>query len=204
MTVRVKICGLTTASTVEAAAFADWIGFNFIPASPRVVTPVHAAALSAGGAPGPGRVGLFADPSDDEIAAVLAEMNLAAIQLYASAARAEDIRGRFAIPVWRAVGVSSVHDLPHAPSDAYVLDAAPPPCSATQGGNAITFDWSVLQGWSAPAPWLLAGGLTPDNVAAAIAISGACAVDVSSGVETRRGVKDPALIAAFLDAAHAV
>ena len=82
--------------------------------------------------------------------------------------------------------------------DGLLLDAKAPPGAVLPGGNARVFDWSILQGWTAPAPWLLAGGLTPDNVAKAIRISGATAVDVASGVERGRGMKDAALIQAFV------
>ena len=110
------------------------------------------------------------------------------------------MQARFAIPAWEAVGVSSAADLPLAASgvDGLLLDAKAPSGSVLPGGNARTFDWSVMQGWTAPIPWLLAGGLTPGNVRDAVRISGAPAVDVSSGVERSRGVKDPELIRAFI------
>ena len=88
-------------------------------------------------------------------------------------------------------------------ADRLLLEAKPPPEATRPGGNAVSFDWSLLKGWQAPAPWILAGGLTPDNVAEAIRVSGAPAVDVSSGVESERGRKDPALIRAFIAAARA-
>ena len=114
------------------------------------------------------------------------------------------LRSRFGVPVWHAIGVATRADLPgDAPGvDALLLDAKPPADAVLPGGNAHAFDWPLLQGWAAPAPWLLAGGLTPLNVADAIRLSGAAAVDVSSGVERERGVKDEALIRQFVQAAR--
>jgi phosphoribosylanthranilate isomerase len=187
------------------AAGVDWLGFVFFPASPRAVTPEQAAALSARHPGGPRRVGLFVDPTDAEIAATLAAVPLDVLQIHAQAARAAAIRERFGLPVWRAIGVATHADLPIAPEpvDALLIDAKPPAGATRPGGNAAVFDWSLLAGWRAPLPWLLAGGLTPDNVAAAIRATGAAAVDVSSGVESAPGVKNPALIAGFARAARA-
>lgn len=201
---RVKICGIADATGREAAraAAADWIGFLFFPRSPRVVTPARAAALAGEG--GPARVGLFVDPTDAEVAAALAALRLDALQLYAPAERVAAIRARFGVPVWHALGVGSARELPETTeADALVVEAKPPPGADRPGGNAARLDWSILAGWRAPAPWLLAGGLTPDNVRVAIAQSGATAVDVSSGVESAPGVKDPALVHAFVTAARA-
>jgi phosphoribosylanthranilate isomerase len=103
------------------------------------------------------------------------------------------------------VGIDQPGDLPRDAlgADVLLLEAKPPPEASRPGGNAVSFDWSLLRGWQAPVPWILAGGLTPDNVVSAIHASGATAVDVSSGVERRRGVKDPALIRAFIANAKA-
>ena len=203
---QVKICGITTPEGMAAAESADWVGFVFVPASPRVVSPGIAAALSRDGPPGPGRVGLFVDPSEADVAAVLDVLPLSALQLYAAPGRVRALRRRFGLAVWRAVGVNNVSELPGRDderSDRLVLDAPPPSNAAVPGGNARPFDWTLLQGWTAPGPWLLAGGLTPDNVHEAVRQSGAAAVDVSSGVEHRRGVKDPARVRAFIQAARA-
>lgn len=185
-----------------AEAGAEWVGFNFFPPSPRAVRPEQAATLARRHPDGPRPVGLFVDPTDDEVAAVLDRVALAAIQLHAPAERARAIGARFGIPVWHAVGVTDASDLPHAAPGLHrlLLDHKAPPGAALPGGNATPFDWSVLRGWSAPAPWMLAGGLTPATVGAAIRVSGALAVDVSSGVEQERGVKDAALIHAFVAA----
>jgi phosphoribosylanthranilate isomerase len=198
----VKICGLTEPAGFDAAfaGAADWIGFIFFPPSPRHVTADQAAALSSRSAGGPRRVGVFVEPDDQYIADVLTRIKLDVLQLYVSAERAATVRMRFDRPVWRGVGVGVAADLPTADEaiDGFVIDAKPSADSTRPGGNARSFDWGVLAGWSAKLPWLLGGGLTPGNVAAAIAISGAPGVDVSSGVERAPGVKDPALIGQFM------
>lgn len=202
--IRVKICGITTAEGLASAATADWIGFNFFPASPRYITPRQAHAL-VDATRTPPLVGLFVDPTDDEIAATLAEIRLDILQLYTDPARRAAIRARFGLPVWHPIGVSQKSDLPDdgTGADGFLIESKPPPGATRPGGNATAIDWSLLAGWPAPRPWLLAGGLTPDNVAAAIHASGATAVDVSSGVERTRGVKDPDLVRAFIAAARA-
>ena len=198
---RVKICGLTTEAAVEAAvaAGADWIGFVFFPASPRFVAPARAAALSASMPNGPPRVGLFVAPTEAAIAEVLASVRLDVLQVNGAADPAA-LRARFGIQVWRAIGVSAAADLPTemGGADALLLDAKPPKGATRPGGTATAFDWAILRDWRAPGPWLLAGGLTVQNVAEALRVTGAPAVDVSSGVESAPGVKDPALIRAFV------
>jgi phosphoribosylanthranilate isomerase len=199
--VRIKICGINDPDAFDTAvaAGADYVGFVFFPPSPRYVTPDRAADLSARHPGGPLRVGLFVDPTAEAIAAVLDTMRLDVMQLYGRLDFA-GLRARFGLPVWRAVGVDTAADLPSdaGGADALVLEAKPPAAATRPGGNATRFDWSLLRGWSAPAPWILAGGLTPDNVADAIRSTGATTVDVSSGVERARGVKDPALIRRFI------
>ena len=203
---QVKICGINTASAFDAVveAGADSLGFVFFPPSPRAVTPAQAAALSARHTGGPLRVGLFVRPDDATIAAALSAIPLAILQLHdVDIARAQDIRRKFGLPIWRAVGISTAHDLPaEAGADMLLLDAKPPKDATRPGGNAASFDWTVLANWHSPCPWMLAGGLTPDNVAEAIRLTGATAVDVSSGVESAPGVKDPARIRAFIVAAR--
>lgn len=198
---RVKICGVKDVAALDAAvqAGADWIGLVFFPPSPRYVTPGQAAALIQRAPAGPPRVGLFVDPTAEQIAAVLDVVRLDVLQLY-GAVDAPALRARFGLTVWRAVGIDTPSDLPAdaGGADMLVLEAKPPPQATRPGGNAASFDWSLLRGWQAPAPWILAGGLTPGNVAEAIRATGATAVDVSSGVERARGVKDPALIRAFI------
>ncbi|HEX4261267.1 MAG TPA: phosphoribosylanthranilate isomerase [Acetobacteraceae bacterium] len=207
MPARVKICGVNSAAAIDAAASAgaDWVGFVFFPASPRHVTPEAAAALAARHPLGPLRVGLFVDPDEDAVTAALAALRLDALQLYAPPERAAALRLRFGLPVWRAVPVASASDLPPMASgaDVLLLEASPPPDASRPGGNARRLDWTLPRFWAAPCPWVLAGGLDPENVAGAIRASGASAVDVSSGVERAPGEKDPALIAAFVAAARA-
>jgi phosphoribosylanthranilate isomerase len=204
--VRVKICGINDPAAFDAAvqAGADWIGFVFFPPSPRAVTPRTAAALSARLAGGPSRVGLFVNPREAEIAAALDAVPLDALQIY-GAVPVREIRARFGLPVWRPVGIAGAADLPRDANsaDALLLEAEAPPDATRPGGNARSFDWSLLRDWQPPGPWLLAGGLTPTNVRDAIRLSGAAAVDVSSGVETEPGRKDPALIRAFVSAVRA-
>jgi phosphoribosylanthranilate isomerase len=199
--VRVKICGLNSEAAFDAAvqAGADWVGFVFFPPSPRYVSPARAAALSARIQGGPARVGLFVQPTEAAIAEVLASVRLDVIQVYGAVDPAA-LRRRFGVQVWRAVGVSTAADLPRemGGADALLLDARPPPNATRPGGNALPFDWAIMRGWTAPGPWLLAGGLTVENVAEAVRIAQAPAVDVSSGVESAPGVKDPALIRAFV------
>ena len=203
--VQVKICGLNAEAAFDAAvdAGADWVGFVFFPPSPRFVTPDRAAALSARRPGGPPRVGLFVDPTEAAIADVLAKVQLDVLQVYGGVDPAA-LRARFGRKVWRAVGVSSEADLPRdlGGANALLLDAKPPKAATRPGGNASPFDWGIMRAWIAPGPWLLAGGLTVANVAEAIRVTRAPAVDVSSGVESAPGVKDPALIRAFIEQAR--
>ncbi len=199
--VRVKICGINDPEAIDAAvdAGADWIGFNFFPPSPRYVTPEQARDLAARHEEGPLKVGLFVQPTVAMIAEALASISLDILQLYG----AEDLpafRARFGLPIWRPVGVSVTTDLPEAmgDADALLVESKPPPDATRPGGNAVSFEWTLTKTWRAPGPWLLAGGLDPANIADAIRLSGATAVDVSSGVERSKGVKDPALIHAFI------
>lgn len=200
----VKICGINAADAFDAAVAADYLGFVFYPASPRYVLAETAAALSTRAAGGPKRVGLFVEPTRSDIAAVLRHVALDALQIYGSTDHLADIRSAFGLPIWQAVGVRAADDLPRyaGPADRLVIEAKPPEGATRPGGNAITFDWSILRNWHAPVPWFLAGGLDPSNVGSAIRQTGATAVDVSSGVERAKGVKDPALIRAFIAAAR--
>nr|WP_294523950.1 phosphoribosylanthranilate isomerase [uncultured Rhodopila sp.] len=203
--IRVKICGINGPAGFEAAVEngADWVGFVFFPPSPRFVTATTAASLSARLAGGPPRVGLFVEPTVAAIADVLDHLKLDVLQIYGAVEALPAIRERFGLPIWRAVGVSARADLPDdaGGADGLVIEAKPPAGADRPGGNAACFDWSILQGWKGSAPWLLAGGLTVDNVAVAVRQTGASAVDVSSGVERTKGVKDPELIRRFISAA---
>jgi len=203
---KVKICGINDTLGFDAAvhAGADWIGFVFFARSPRYISPQTAASLSDRTPGGPLRVGLFVEPSDQAINTVLDNVRLDVIQVYGRAIDVAAMKARIGLPVWRPVGVAGLADLPHSSSgaDGLILEAKPTADATRPGGNATTFNWSLLQGWSAPAPWILAGGLIPANVASAVRQTGAAAVDVSSGVESRLGVKDAALIRAFIAAAR--
>lgn len=189
---------------VVAETGAEWVGFVFFPPSPRALTPAEAWAIARRHPGGPGLIGLFVEPTDADLEQTLAAVPLAGLQVHATAERIASIQARFGLPVWHAIGVAAASDLPREAHgvDRLLLDRKPPDGSAVPGGNARPFDWSVLRGWAAPAPWVLAGGLTPGNVSEAIRLTGARTVDVSSGVERARGIKDPALIRAFVTAAR--
>jgi phosphoribosylanthranilate isomerase len=151
------------------------------------------------------RVGLFVSPAADDVARVLDSLPLDVLQIYAPEPDLIALKARFGLPVWRTIGVAARADLPDVAgiADALLVEAKPPKDATRPGGNAVRFDWTLTQGWQAPVPWLLAGGLTPENVAEAVRTSGAAAVDVASGVESAPGVKDPARIRAFVAAARA-
>jgi phosphoribosylanthranilate isomerase len=207
MTTLAKICGITSAEALEAARGADFVGFVFFPPSPRAVTAQRAAEISATLPGGPRRVGLFVDPTEAMLETVLAALPLDVIQLHGEETpeRCASLRARFGRPVMKALGIGTREDLAAIPAYAAVcelllLDAKPPRGATRPGGNAEAFDWSLVAGLDPGRPWLLAGGLTPGNVAQALAETGAPGVDVSSGVEAAPGVKDPSKIAAFLAA----
>ncbi len=184
------------------AAGADWVGFVYWEKSPRAVTPWLAAGLSARMEGGPKRVGLFVEPNDSDIAAALAALPLDVLQLYADEARVADVAGKFGVPVWRSCAVAGGADLPRGAgaASALVVEARAPAGGARPGGNGVALDWGVLRGWRPGFDWILAGGLTAGNVAEAVRVSGASAVDVSSGVERRVGEKDAGLIREFVEA----
>ena len=178
--------------TVEAGA--DYVGFVFFPRSPRFVTPAQAAAIRATRRDGPPSVGLFVKPELKQIAETLETMKLDIFQIYGTSELAQEIRARFGRPVWLARGISAAAELAAAEAagaglDGLMIESKPPPGADRPGGNATALDWSILAGWQPRLPWILAGGLTPENVAEAIAASGAAAVDVSSGVESGAGRK---------------
>lgn len=215
MSVLVKICGLDAPDSVAMAVVegAAMVGFVFYPPSPRYLTPDRAGRLVAGVPSGVDRVGLFVDPKDSEIGAVLEAAPLDLIQLQGSetVARVKEIRATFKRPVIKAIRVGSAADLDAAAAfdgvaDWLMFDGKPPKtlANALPGGNRVSFDWTLLQGRRFKRPWLLAGGLDAGNLAEAVRQSGAMAVDVSSGVEQRPGVKDPKRIQAFLHAARAL
>jgi phosphoribosylanthranilate isomerase len=208
--VAVKICGVNARAAAEAAGAAEYAGFVFYPPSPRAVSPAEAAALAALLPEAVKRVGLFVDADDATIAATLEAVKLDLLQLHGreAPARAAAIRACFGIPVMKAIPIATAEDVAAAgdyaqAADRLLFDARPPKRpGALPGGNATAFDWTLLRGQSIALPWLLSGGLTPDTVGEAIRITGATAVDVSSGVEDAPGRKSPARIAAFIAAAR--
>jgi phosphoribosylanthranilate isomerase len=209
---RVKICGLREAAHVDAAVRGGtaYVGFVFYPKSPRNLTLAQAARLAGAVPPGVAKVALTVDADDAALDALLAEVPVDMLQLHGheSPERVGEVRERYGLPVMKAVGVAGEEDLPALETygrvaDQLLVDAKPPKGADLPGGNGLAFDWRLIAGRRWPVPWMLAGGLTPDNVAEAIKLTGARQVDVSSGVESEPGVKDPARIAAFLKAAGA-
>jgi phosphoribosylanthranilate isomerase len=212
VSIAVKICGLTDQESVDAAieGGADYLGFVFFKTSPRNVAANVVAALVEDVPEDVARVGLFVDPDNAALDQVLNYVRLDYLQLHGSESpeRIDEIRLAFGLPVIKAIGVSTAQDVKAASAfrdhaDMLLFDAKPPPGADRPGGNAQAFNWDLMSGYTGAVPWLLAGGLTPDTVADAIAKSGARAVDVSSGVESAPGRKDPALVTAFLKAAKA-
>ena len=209
--VRVKICGLTRPEDVAAAAAAGaaYGGFVFFPKSPRNLTPDAARGLALLAPPGLAKVALLVDASDALLDAICGTVPLDMLQLHGaeSPERVTEIRARFGLPVMKAVGVGSEADLPKIGlyaqvADQILVDAKPPAGADLPGGNGLAFDWRLVAGRRWAKPWMLAGGLTPDTVGDAVALTGALQVDVSSGVEAAPGVKDSARIAAFVRAAR--
>jgi phosphoribosylanthranilate isomerase len=208
----IKICGISTAETLEAviAARADYVGFVFYPRSPRNVTSARSAELGAQAAGRVTRVGLFVDASDAEIAEAVAAAGLEILQLHGheSPARAGRIKAMTGLPVWKAVPVASAEDVTRAAAytdatDLILFDAKTPK-GTLPGGMGLTFDWSLLAQWKDRAAWGLAGGLTPGNVAEAARLTGAPLVDTSSGVESAPGIKDIDRISQFAAAVRSV
>ncbi len=208
--IRVKICGLRSQADVAATAEAGaaYAGFNFFPRSPRSVSIEAAREAALAAPPGLAKVALVVDAGDDLLDAILASVPLDMLQLHGreSPARVAELRARHGLPVMKAVGVAGPEDLAtlstfEAVADQILVDAKAPPGAVLPGGNGVAFDWRLIAGRRWPRPWMLAGGLTPSNVAEAVRLTGARQVDVASGVESAPGVKDHDLIRAFLAAA---
>ncbi len=211
--IRVKICGLSAPQDVSAvaAAGAAYAGFVFFPKSPRNVSIARAAALAIEAPIGLCKVALTVNASDDELDAITGAVPLDMLQLHGKETpeRVAEVRARYGLPVMKAVGIADAADIPQIAlyeqvADQLLIDAKPPKEAELPGGNGLAFDWRLLAGrkyWQKP--WMLAGGLTPENVAEAIRMTGARQVDVSSGVEGAPGEKDAALIEAFTKAARA-
>ncbi len=214
MSIDVKICGITTADALAAArdGGAAFAGFIFYPPSPRYVTPDTAGVLA--GERGPLRaVGVVVDLSDAELDALVRAVPLDLLQLHGreTPARVAEVKARFGLPVMKSIAIAGEADVARAAAyedaaDRLLFDAKPPKDlpGALPGGNALAFDWRLLAGRDWRRPWMLSGGLDADNVGEAVRISGARAVDVSSGVEARPGLKDPEKIRRFLATARAL
>lgn len=211
--VRVKICGLKTTETIDAAiaAGADYVGFVFFPPSPRNISVAEARPLAAHVAGRAKVVALMVDPDDALVMEVAEAIRPDLIQLHGSEtpARTAAIAELSGIPVMKAVKVETKADAGRALDYAAIcelilFDAKAPKGAPLPGGNGVPFDWHALEDISARVDYMLSGGLTPENVAEAIRLTGARAVDVSSGVESAPGVKDTARIRAFIKAAKAV
>ena len=212
MRLSVKICGVRTPEILEAAVAggARAIGLVFYPKSPRAVGPMAAAQLSRLTPTTVRVVGLFVDPLDMELGETVDRVPLDLLQLHGSESpdRVAAIREAYGIPVMKAIRVADTGDLDRAgayqgAADWLLFDAKPPANVATlPGGTGLRFDWALLAGRAWSVPWMLAGGLKAETLAEAVETTGATAVDVSSGVESRPGVKDPQLVSVFLNAAR--
>lgn len=212
MSLTVKICGISTEETLDAAlaAGADMVGFVFFPKSPRFLSNENAAALVKRVRGQTATVALSVDFDDATLGAIVDAVRPDWLQLHGkeSVERVAEVRRRFGKRVIKALGIGGADDLDTARryakvADMLLLDAKPPKDATRPGGNANTFDWTILSGFESPVPYLLSGGITPANVAEALRITGAPGVDVSSGVETAPGVKSPELIRAFIANARA-
>jgi len=206
---RVKICGLRTLADVQAVADAGaaYFGLNFFPPSPRYVSLDLARSLALAAPVGLAKVALTVDADDATLDAITEAMPLDMLQLHGheTPERVAQVRARYGLPVMKVIGVRDEGDL--APlmeyslaADQIMIDAKAPKGAVLPGGNGLPFDWRLVAGRRWLRPWMLAGGLTPANVAEAIRLTGARQVDLASGVESAPGVKDPTLIRAFMAA----
>ena len=210
--IRVKICGLTRPEDVTAVADAGaaYAGFVFFPKSPRNVSIETARELAVDVPVGVAKVALVVDADDALLDAITSAVPLDILQLHGheTPERVTEVRSRYGLPVMKAVGVADAEDVAALDlyadvADQILVDAKPPKNADLPGGNGVSFDWRLISARRWSVPWMLAGGLTPDNVAEAIALTGAKQVDVSSGVETSPGVKDAEAIRAFIQATGA-
>ncbi len=209
MAVEAKICGIREDAAARAAVEggAAFVGFIFYPPSPRAVAPEVAARIAAGLPSGLGKVAVTVDADDAALGAILKAYDFDLLQLHGkeSPARVAEVRKRFGRPVMKAIPVAGAEDLGRVRDylpvvDRLLFDAKPPKDmkGALPGGNALSFDWTLLAGKDWPKPWFLSGGLDAGNLAEALRVTRAPAVDVSSGVEDKPGRKNPDKIAAFL------
>jgi len=209
--IKVKICGLTDPADIPAAilAGASYVGFVFFPKSPRHLVLDDAAFMAAAVPVGIMKVALTVDADNAMLDALTEKVPLDMLQLHGSEtpARVAEVKARYGLPVMKAVGISNADDLPQLETygrvaDQLLVDAKPPKGADRPGGNALAFDWNLIAGRRWPVPWMLAGGLTPENAAQAVRLTGARQLDVSSGVESAEGVKDGELMRAFVEAAQ--
>lgn len=209
--VAVKICGLTSPEDVIAAADAGarYVGFVFFPKSPRNVSIAQASALAAEVPFGVAKVALTVNADDALLDEITQNVAIDILQLHGSESveRVAQIKARTGLPVMKAIGIADAEDLHKIVdygrvADMLLVDAKPPKNADLPGGNGLAFDWRLLAGRKWAVPWMLAGGLTPENVQQAIQLTGARQVDVSSGVESAPGVKDPTKITSFVSAAQ--
>jgi len=208
--VKVKICGLTREADMLAVAKAgvSYAGLVFFAKSPRNLGLAQARDLALAAPPGLAKVALTVDADDDMLDAILHEVPLDMLQLHGreTPQRVSALKARYGLPVMKALGIADAEDLHKIDlyagvADQLLIDAKPPPGSALPGGNGLAFDWRLLQArkyWALP--WMLAGGLSAQNVAQAVQLTGARQVDLSSGVESAPGLKDADQIAAFMQA----
>lgn len=212
VSIAVKICGLTRPEDVSAAAEAGarYVGFVFFAKSPRNLDLPQAAALAQTVPMGVAKVALVVNAEDAALDAIASAVPLDMIQLHGaeSPARVAEIRARYGLPVMKAVGIAGPEDLAKLDlymdvADQILVDAKPPAGADLPGGNGLAFDWRLIAGRRWTKPWMLAGGLTPDNAAQAVALTGVRQLDVSSGVESAPGLKDAAKMARFVAAVGA-
>ena len=210
--VRVKICGLRSVADVTAVAAAGgaYIGLNFFPPSPRFLTLDQGRTLALAAPVGLAKVALTVNADDSTLDALVEAMPLDMLQLHGHETpdRVAQLRSRYGLPVMKVIGVRDEGDLADlfdfsTVADQIMIDAKPPKDAVLPGGNGLTFDWRLVAQRRWLRPWMLAGGLTAENVTEAIRLTNARQVDVASGVESAPGVKDPARIAAFVAAAGA-
>lgn len=210
--VSVKICGLATVNDVRACADAgaNYMGLVFFEKSPRNIIIPAARELALAAPLGLAKVALVVNPSDAELDAITASVPLDMLQLHGreTPARVAEVKARYGLPVMKAVGIADGDDLPKLESyfgvaDQILLDAKPPKGGELPGGNGLSFDWRLIAGRRWPCPWMLAGGLTPENVAEAVKMTGAKQVDVSSAVEDAPGQKNAELIKKFVQSSCA-
>ena len=206
---RVKICGLRDSAGLNAAvnAGASYVGLVFFANSPRNVTIAKAAALAVDVPIGVAKVALVVNADDAMLDAITRSVPLDILQLHGTETpeRVAAIKSRYGLPVMKAIGVADATDLSQldiysAVADLLLIDAKPPKNATLPGGNGLSFDWRLIANRHWLKPWMLAGGLTPDNVSEAMLLTGAMQVDVSSGVESEPGVKNARLIAQFVAA----